>query len=177
MKKIMLLLFLLFYHLSGAAHMKLISSAFSAQSAIPSVYTCEGSDISPALTWSDIPSNAKSLVLIVEDPDAPDPKAPKMTWVHWVLYNIPTDSNGLPENVATDQLPKGTLVGLNSQPKPHYQGPCPPIGVHRYFFKLYALDSVLPDLNHPTADSLRSAMHGKIIAETELMGTYIKQGT
>lgn len=154
--------------------MNLSSPAFSAQTAIPSLYTCEGADTSPALAWSHIPTNAKSLVLIVEDPDAPDPKAPKMTWVHWVLYNMPIDSTGLPEGVSAAQLPKGTLLGINSQPKPRYQGPCPPIGNHRYYFKLYALDAVLPDLNQPTADQLRAAMQGKIIAQTELMGTYQK---
>ncbi len=155
--------------------MKITSSAFSEKTAIPTLYTCEGSDISPALSFSDVPANAKSLVLIVEDPDAPDPKAPKLTWVHWVLYNMPANTTNLPENVAPSALPAGTLVGTNNQPKTSYQGPCPPIGTHRYYFKLYALDAMLPDLNHPTAAKLRQAMEGKVIAQTELMGTYHKK--
>lgn len=155
--------------------MTLSSSAFAPQGDIPSLYTCEDKEISPPLMWDNIPTDTKSLVLIVEDPDAPDPKAPKMTWVHWVLYNIPADTNTLPENVTVTDLPKGTLPGKNSWNRTGYGGPCPPIGKHRYFFKLYALNEILPNLHEPNADTLRAAMDGKIIAQTELMGTYIKQ--
>ncbi len=122
------------------------SPAFSHDGSIPAVYTCDGEDISPELNWSDIPGNAKSLVLIVDDPDAPDPAAPKMTWVHWVLYNIPTTAAGLAERINESELPEGTLQGLNDWKRPGYGGPCPPTGRHRYFHKLYALDTLLPDL-------------------------------
>lgn len=150
------------------------SSAFTHQSAIGSKYTCEGQDISPALSWSGIPEGAKSLALIVDDPDAPDPAAPKMTYVHWVLYNIPPNVTGLPESVTAEKLPKGTLQGKNDWDRTGYGGPCPPIGRHRYFFKLYALDSVLPDLHEPSKNKLLQAMKGHILAETQLMGTYQK---
>ena len=150
----------------------LTSSAFDYDGNIPAIYTCDGDDISPQLTWSGIPANAKSLVLIVDDPDAPDPKAPKMTWVHWVLYNIPTTASGLAEAVKESELPEGTLQGLNDWKRTGYGGPCPPIGRHRYFHKLYALDTVLPDLAKPTKAMLEQAMQGHIIEQTELMGTY-----
>ena len=150
----------------------LTSSAFDYDGNIPAIYTCDGDDISPQLTWSGIPANAKSLVLIVDDPDAPDPEAPKMTWVHWVLYNIPTTASGLAEAVKESELPEGTLQGLNDWKRTGYGGPCPPIGRHRYFHKLYALDTVLPDLAKPTKAMLEQAMQGHIIEQTELMGTY-----
>lgn len=161
---------------SGASTMALIllSEAFVNQGAIPSQYTCEGKDISPPLAWSKIPSQAKSLVLIVDDPDAPDPTAPKMTYVHWLLYNIPVNSHGLAEDVSADQLPPGTLEGKNDWHRTGYGGPCPPIGRHRYFFKLFALDVVLPDLNNPSKSQLEQAMKGHILEETQLIGTYIK---
>src|SRR5665213_2253774 len=120
MKKLVVLCFLLYYG-ELAMSMSLTSNAFSNQGAIPTVYTCEGPEISPALSWQNVPSDAKSLVLIVSDPDAPDPKAPKMTWMHWVLYNIPPQSTGLSEDVR-DKLPQGTLVGTNSSHKVSYQG-------------------------------------------------------
>ncbi len=154
--------------------MNLKSSAFEHNGEIPAKFTCEGTDISPALSWSDVPENTKSLALIVDDPDAPDPAAPKMTWVHWVLYNIPSDAKELPEAVADSSLPTGTKAGLNDWKKTGYGGPCPPIGRHRYFFKLYALDTILPDLNHPTKHELEKAMQGHIIGQTELIGTYHK---
>ena len=150
----------------------LTSSAFDHDGNIPAIYTCDGDDISPQLTWSDIPANAKSLVLIVDDPDAPDPEAPKMTWVHWVLYNIPTTASGLAEAVKESELPEGTLPGLNDWKRTGYGGPCPPIGRHRYFHKLYALDTVLPDLGKPTSAKLEQAMDGHIIEQAVLMGTY-----
>ena len=155
--------------------MKLTSSAFGEDQSIPKVYTCEGNDASPPLSWSGIPVSAKSLALIVDDPDAPDPAAPKMTWVHWVLYNIAPSATGLPESVSASALPKGTLDGNNDWHRTGYGGPCPPVGRHRYFHKLYALDTVLPDLNHPDKKALEKAMKGHIIAETQLVGTYQKE--
>jgi len=151
----------------------LTSAAFAHQGAIPTKYTCEGADVSPPLTWIDLPPGSKSLALIVDDPDAPDPAAPKMTWVHWVLYNLPPTANGLPEGASV--LPAGALQGLNDWQRTGYGGPCPPIGRHRYFFKLYALDTVLPDLGRPTKATLEKAMKGHILVQTELTGTYQKR--
>ena len=153
-------------------NMKLASTAFTNQGAIPKVYTCEGKDISPPMAWSDLPTGTKSLALIVDDPDAPDPAAPKMTWVHWVLYNLPPTSDGLPESVKA--LPVGTKEGVNDWKRTGYGGPCPPIGRHRYFHKLYALDTVLPDLKQPTKAKLEEAMKGHILREAQLVGTYQK---
>jgi hypothetical protein len=112
----------------------------------------------------------------VDDPDAPDPAAPKMTYVHWVLYNIPPDCAGLPEGVTSAELPAGTGEGLNDWKRTGYGGPCPPIGRHRYFHKLYALDIVLPDLGRTTKPALLTAMAGHEIARAELVGTYVKRG-
>ncbi len=155
----------------------LTSPAFSHGGEIPTEYTCEGPDISPELRWNDVPAGTKSLALIVDDPDAPDPAAPKMTWVHWVLYNLPPDCTGLPKGVAASQLPAGTREGLNDWKRTGYGGPCPPIGRHRYYFKLYALDTLLPDLHNPTKAQLEQAMAGHILAHAELMGTYQKKKT
>ena len=152
----------------------LTSTAFQHEGEIPAQYTCEGDDISPALSWTNVPSGAASLALVMDDPDAPDPKAPTMTWVHWVLYNIPVSATGLPEKVDPRDLPSGTLEGLNDWKRTGWGGPCPPKGRHRYFFKLYALDIVLPDLKQPTKSKLESAMDGHIVAKTELIGTYEK---
>jgi Raf kinase inhibitor-like YbhB/YbcL family protein len=154
----------------------LTSTAFQHQGEIPSRFTCEGEDDSPALAWSGVPAAARSLALIVDDPDAPDPKAPKMTWVHWVLYNLPPTSAGLPEKVAAGGLPPGTREGLNDWKRTGWGGPCPPVGRHRYFFKLYALDIELPDLRQPAKGRLEEAMQGHVLAQTELIGTYEKQG-
>ena len=148
------------------------SPAFSSGGSIPKIHTCEGRNISPPLVWDQVPAGAKSLVLIVDDPDAPDPAAPKTTWVHWVLYNLPADCAGLPEAVSS--LPPGTLDGLNDWQRTGYGGPCPPIGRHRYFHKLYALDVVLPDLGKPTKAQVEQAMRGHVIAEAQLIGTYQK---
>jgi Raf kinase inhibitor-like YbhB/YbcL family protein len=152
--------------------LKISSPSFSSGENIPISFTCDGRDISPALQFSGLPSAVRSLVLIVDDPDAPDPKAPKMTWVHWLLYNLPPSSSGLVENVSRTDLPPGTLEGINDWRRTGYGGPCPPIGRHRYFFKLYALDTMLPDLGLPTKDALEKAIQGHIIDQAELIGTY-----
>jgi Raf kinase inhibitor-like YbhB/YbcL family protein len=150
----------------------LTSSAFAHQGSIPAKYTCDGDDVSPPLAWTDIPAGARSLVLIVDDPDAPDPKAPKRTWVHWVLYNLPAKDGALPENVDGGQLPTGARQGTNDWPRVGYGGPCPPVGRHRYFFKLFALDVMLPDLGEATKAAVEKAMQGHILEKAELMGTY-----
>ena len=152
------------------ARMKIITQAFENGATIPVQYTCDGQDISPAIIWYDVPASAKSLALIVDDPDAPDPAAPKKTWVHWVLYNLPIESSGLPEAVST--LPTGTQEGVNDWQRTGYGGPCPPIGQHRYFFKLDALDAVLPDLKQPTKEQLEAAMQDNILEEDQLVGVY-----
>jgi len=150
------------------------STAFEHGSAIPKRYTCQGDDTSVPLAWSGLPKGTKSLALIVDDPDAPDPAAPKRTWVHWVLYNIPPETVGLPEAVSSAALPSGTLEGRNDWGRTGYGGPCPPAGRHRYFHKLYALDALLPDLGQPTKASLESAMAGHVLERFELVGTYQK---
>jgi len=150
------------------------SSAFKEGGEIPRKYTCEGDDVSPPLEFQGVPQGAKSLALAVHDPDAPDPAAPRMDYVHWVLYDLPPDTKGLPERVTESSLPKGTLPGLNDWKKPTYGGPCPPIGRHRYFFVLYALDTVLPDLGKPTRQALERAFAGHLLAKAETMGTYQK---
>lgn len=150
----------------------LTSLAFILNGAIPAKYTCEGADISPPLAWSGLPPATKSLVLIVDDPDAPDPAAPQRTWVHWVLYNLPATATGLAEAVKT--LPPGTLEGRNDWNRVGYGGPCPPIGRHRYFHKLYALDVLLPDLHQPSKAKLEAAMKGHVLAQASLIGTYQK---
>ncbi len=154
--------------------MVISSPAFSNQSSIPAEYTCEGRDVSPALAWQGAPPGTKSLVLIVDDPDAPDPRAPKMVWVHWVLYNLPPESQGLPRGVTSSQLPAGTGEGLNDWGRTGYGGPCPPIGRHRYYFKLFALDTVLPNLGHPRKADVERAMQGHVLQQVDLMGTYEK---
>lgn len=152
------------------------SPSFGPQGEIPTAFTCEGKDTSPALEWKGAPEGTKSLALVVDDPDAPDPKAPQVTWVHWVLYNLPGPTTSLPEGVAPADLPKGTREGLNDWKRAGYGGPCPPIGRHRYFFKLYALDVILPDLGRPTKADLERAMKGHVLAEASLVGTYEKKG-
>jgi len=150
----------------------LTSPGFANGSAIPPTYTCDGKDISPALAWAGPPGGTKSFALVVDDPDAPDPAAPKTTWVHWVVYNLPAAADRLPEGVAPAQLPAGTKQGRNDWKRTVYGGPCPPVGRHRYFFKLYALDTVLPDLNEPTKAILEKAMAGHVLELAELVGTY-----
>ena len=150
----------------------LSSSAFASHGEIPRRHTCDGDDRSPTLAWRGVPAEAKSLVLIVDDPDAPNPAAPRMTWVHWLVYNLPPSSAGLAEGVAAATLPEGALQGMNDWKRPGYGGPCPPIGRHRYFHKLYALDTMLPDLKSPDKAKLEAAMYGHVIASAELIGTY-----
>jgi len=152
----------------------LTSSAFSRSGPIPKLHTCQGKDISVPLAWSGLPAGTNSLALIVDDPDAPDPAAPKRTWVHWVLYNIPPSASGLAQAVKPGDLPKGTLEGRNDWGRTGYGGPCPPIGRHRYVHKLYALDAALPDLKQPTKAQLEQAMQGHVLEQFELIGTYKK---
>lgn len=142
---------------------------------IPKTLTCDGDDHSPTLSWSGVPQHAKSLVLIIDDPDAPDPANPKMTWVHWLLYNIPPATKELTKAITAGALPGNTLQGNNDWKHTGYRGPCPPIGRHRYFHKLYALDIELPNLHHPNKAQLETAMTGHVIAHTELVGTYQRQ--
>ena len=156
-----------------AGVMKLGSTAFTHNAAMPAKYTCEGRDVSPPLEWSGVPANAKSLVLIVDDPDAPDPAAPQTPWVHWLLYNVPTRTRALPE--AVKSLPAGAVSGLNDFDNAGYGGPCPPVGRHRYLHKLYALDVTLPKMEQATKAQIENAMKGHVIARAELTGTYQKR--
>ena len=148
------------------------SSEFIDGDPIPQHYTCEGDDVPPPLAWDFVPKQAKALALIVDDPDAPDPKAPKRTYVHWVLYDLPPDTTGL--DAGGRELPRGTREGLNDWQRTGYGGPCPPVGRHRYFFKLYALDKQLGDLGRPTKSKLLEAMQGHVLAEARMVGTYEK---
>lgn len=154
--------------------MKIVSTAFPDHGEIPVRHTCEGKDIAPALAWTEVPGTARSLALIIDDPDAPDPAAPRTTWVHWVLYDIDPASTGIPEGGRP--LPDGAREGLNDWGRAGYGGPCPPVGRHRYFFRLYALDSVLGDLHRPDRAKLDRAMHGHVLAQAQWVGTYRKRG-
>jgi Raf kinase inhibitor-like YbhB/YbcL family protein len=154
--------------------LSLTSPAFEHGQPIPRRYSCEGDDISPRLEWGGLPEGTKSLALTVDDPDAPDPAAPKRVWVHWVLYDIPETTAGLPEGAGGRDLPEGCREGLNDWKRVGNGGPCPPIGRHRYFFKLYALDATLGDLNHPTKAKLERAMEGHVLGMAEQVGTYQK---
>jgi Raf kinase inhibitor-like YbhB/YbcL family protein len=151
------------------------SPAFEHGGEIPALYTCEGKDVSPPLEFAGAPQGAKSLALVVHDPDAPDPKAPRMDWVHWVLYGLPPSCAGLAQGVSAADLPAGTLQGTNDWKKTGYGGPCPPTGRHRYFFVLFALDTVLKDLGTPTRQQLERAFAGHLLAKAELLGTYEKR--
>ncbi len=154
------------------------STAFEPNGPIPARFTCEGDDVSPPLEWSGVPDGAKSLVLIVDDPDAPDPAAPKTTYVHWVLYDIPPTATGLAEAMGADALPPGTREGQNDWKRRGYGGPCPPVGRHRYFFKLFALDAPLGALGGQggaTKHDVEAAMSGHVLGASELMGTYQKK--
>lgn len=154
--------------------LELTSVRFKDGDLIPIAYTGEGDDLSPPLEWKGIPAGTKSLALIVEDPDAPDPKSPQTTWCHWLLYNLPAGAQRLPEGATPDVLPPGAKQGLNDWNRPGYGGPMPPVGRHRYFFRLYALDTVLPDLGRCSRLDLLDAMDGHILGEAELIGLYEK---
>ncbi|MFL5381046.1 MAG: YbhB/YbcL family Raf kinase inhibitor-like protein [Longimicrobiaceae bacterium] len=147
----------------------LTSPAFTANGPIPAVHTCDGRDLSPPLAWSGVPSAAKSLALIVDDPDAP-----RGTWVHWVVYNLPPSAAGLAEGAGSGggALPAGTMAGVNDFKRTGYGGPCPPSGRHRYVHKLYALDILVEGMDGPTASELERAMEGHVVARGELVGTY-----
>lgn len=149
--------------------MKLTSSAFTHQTSIPARYTCDGINVSPPLQWSEVPTNAKSLVLVMDDPDAP-----KGTWDHWIVFNLPSSLTSLPEGVK--QFPTGTKFGKNSWGKENYGGPCPPDKQHRYFFKLYAVNALLELPLGTSKKEIQRAMVGQIIEETELVGLYARPG-
>jgi Raf kinase inhibitor-like YbhB/YbcL family protein len=155
--------------------MQLTSSSFAHEGRIPRAHTCEGEDASPPLAWTGVPARTASLVLIVDDPDAPDPSAPRMTWVHWVIYDLPPTTRDLAAGVsAPEQLPPGARLAGNDFRRTAWGGPCPPIGRHRYFFKLYALDRALGNLGAAGKADVERAMQGHILAEAVLMGTYQK---
>jgi len=149
------------------------SPAFASGEGMPARFTCDDANASPPLRWSGVPVGAKSLALIVDDPDAPDPAAPKRVYVHWVLYNLPATVSALDEGVTRAALPGAAREGINDNGHTGYDGPCPPIGRHRYFHKLYALDVVLPDLGpDPRKTDLERAMRGHVLADTSMFGTY-----
>jgi Raf kinase inhibitor-like YbhB/YbcL family protein len=158
----------------GPMTIALTSPAFAANGTIPAKYTCDGPGVSPPLAWSGVPAGAKSLALIVDDPDAPDPKAPKTTWVHWVVFDIPPSTTSLPEGASASGLPAGARQGKNDWGKPEFGGACPPVGRHRYFHELYGLDVTLPNLQTPTRAELEDAMRGHVLARGELIGMYEK---
>jgi len=154
---------------AGASTMQLTSSAFAEGQPIPAKHTCDAKDVSPALRWSGVPSGAKSLVLIADDPDAP-----AGTWVHWVLFDLPPTTSEVPEDLPKSQyIPGGGRQGLNDFRRLGYGGPCPPPGrVHRYFFKLYALDRLLELKPGVTRLEVERAMENHVLAQGQLMGTY-----
>lgn len=160
-----------------AVSIKFTSTAFQPGGSIPSKYTCEDRDISPPLAWSGAPSGTRSFALIVDDPDAPDPAKPQRVYVHWVVYNLPAATVALAENASKKGLPEGAVQGKNDWGKAEYGGPCPPIGRHRYFFKLYALDTEVAGLSSPTKGDLERAMKGHVLDSGELIGTYQKAST
>ena len=152
--------------------LNITSPSFIHKGEIPARYTCDGSNVSPPLEWSGVPAGTRSLALIVDDPDAPDPDAPRGIWVHWVLYDMSPDIKGLPEGIRAEKLSQDKQQGLNDWKHIGYQGPCPPKGKHRYFFKLYALDVLLADMGHPAKAALERAMYGRVIEHAELIGLY-----
>ena len=150
------------------------SAAFTHNGAIPKRYTCEGADVSPPLSWSGEPAGTKSFALIVDDPDAPDPSAPKTTWVHLLVFNMRAEASAIAEDRTEHGLPSGAREGINDWNRVEYGGPCPPIGRHRYFHKLYALDTMLADITRPTKTQLLHAMQGHVLGEAQLVCTYQK---
>jgi Raf kinase inhibitor-like YbhB/YbcL family protein len=160
---------------SQKATIVLTSQSFADGEALPERFSCEGEGISPPLSWSGLPDSAKGVALIADDPDAPDPKAPQRTFVHWVLYDIPPSATELPAGATRDTVPVGTRIGTNDGGKSGWYPACPPIGRHRYFFKIYALDTQLGALAEPTKAGLEKAMQGHIVGQGMLMGTYEKK--
>ena len=167
-----LLAFLLIPLSAFAGDFQLRSPAFASNGAIPSKYTCEGADVSPPLAWSGAPEGTKSFALVVDDPDAPDPAAPKRVWVHWVVFDLPATTTSLGAGAA---LPSGARAGRNDYGRDRWNGPCPPIGRHRYFHKLYALDVTIGDAGPLTKAALEKAMKGHVLEQAELIGTYQKK--
>ena len=151
------------------------SPAFEHEQTIPARHTCEGENISPALDWRGVPDAAQTLALIVEDPDAPDPAAPQRIFTHWVVYNLPPDSSGLEESVSAERLPRGARFGRSDFERSSWGGPCPPVGEHRYYFKLYALDAPLPTAEPLTRARLLDAIEGHVVGYAELLGRYAKR--
>ena len=157
----------------GGRALRLTSSAFAGGEAIPARHTCDRDDVSPPLAWSDPPPGTRSFALIVDDPDAPDPKAPRTVWVHWVVYDLPAGARSLDEGVRSDaDLPRGARMGRNDWGKAAWGGPCPPVGRHRYVHELYALDVVLGERGALSRRELEAAMKGHVLARAELVGTY-----
>lgn len=151
------------------------SSAFATGSPIPAEYTCDGADVSPPLAWSAPPPGTRSLALVVEDPDAPDPAAPQRIWVHFVLVDLPAAARDLAAGIRSAKtLPTGARMGRNDWGHARYQGPCPPTGRHHYVFRLLALDVALPDLRSPSRAELLRASEGHVLATAELIGTYVQ---
>jgi Raf kinase inhibitor-like YbhB/YbcL family protein len=153
---------------------ELTSPRFKNGETIPVAYTGEGDDLPPPLHWQGEPPGTRSYVLVMQDPDAPDPANPKATWVHWVLYNLPPNIHDIPDSMLPESLPAGARQALNDWKKMGYGGPMPPVGRHRYFIRLYALDTVLPDMGHAAWHQVERAIEGHVLAQTELMGTYEK---
>jgi Raf kinase inhibitor-like YbhB/YbcL family protein len=156
------------------AAMQLSSTSFPEGGEIPEVHTCKGADASPPLAWTGAPAGTKSFALIVDDPDAPDPAAPKQTWVHWVLYDLESSASSLSQDYGRNDPGLPVRAGTNDWSRTGYGGPCPPVGRHRYFFKLYALDVVLGDLGKPDKAALEKAMEGHVLAKAQLLGTFRK---
>jgi Raf kinase inhibitor-like YbhB/YbcL family protein len=154
----------------------LTSPSFGHGDLIPRSHTSDGVNRSPPLTWEGVPAGARSLALVVEDPDAPDPASPQRIFAHWLIFNLPPHADGLALSVGRAALPRGTRLGRNDFGLLEYCGPEPPIGRHRYFFRLFALDAVLPvALGEPDRATLMRALQGHIIEEAELMGVYERE--
>jgi hypothetical protein len=149
--------------------LSLTSPAFPDGGEIPARFTCDGADVSPPLQWSGLPAGARSLVLLVRDPDCPDPAAPQSTWVHWVLYDLPAHAGGVDEGAPP---PQGARRGRNDWERTGYGGPCPPIGRHRYRFEMFALDTILGDRDEPVSGALLEAMEGHVLEQALLVATY-----
>jgi hypothetical protein len=158
---------------AGAPSLVVTSNEFKDGAAVPIAHTCDGADVAPSLAWTGAPATTKSFAVIVDDPDAPDPAAPKQTWVHWVLVNVPQSVTSLPVGAGLSP-PAGASNGTNDWGKAEWRGPCPPIGRHHYRFQVYALDAELgtPGITKP---ALLAAIAGHVVARGVLVGTYQKQ--